>query len=548
MGSATTPALEKLNGTATLTFRAAAWDGKKELTTLTLSIDGGATLDKTTVELKKGQFNTYTVQITGGTPNSKITFAAAQPSNNRFFLDDVVITAEGEGVVKKAAGLKFSETEISIEKGQAFTSPTFSQTTTSQVTFTSDNEDVATVDNNGVISLAGGVGTATITATSEANDEYYAGTAKCKVSVTEPITYNTFVKATTITSGKKYLLVAQRDETTNYAMSLSEDRDYGYLNAKSNEGTIDTLKVESRYDDAFLITETNDGYTIQDSYGRYLYQKEAYNNFNVDKEENHPSWTIEPQEDGTFKIAMNGYFIQWGEGKYTSFGLYTEKQENTVLPMLYQLEDKADNSFEIKEGEGYATVYREKAFIMPENVEGGIVTNVNKDKSLAVDYRYKNGEIVPAKTPILVKGNAGSYTFEYTESTESAPAGNLLRGAEDVKDGKTFVEGANVKYYVLSKGTVDNKEIIGFFFAAENGASVDYQSGKAFLAVDFGTSLAAPRMLSLDGEATGIDDVKKDIVKGTNTIYTIAGQRLNKKANELQKGLYIVNGKKVIIK
>ena len=94
-GSATTPALTQLSGDATLSFKAAAWNGNSESTTLKLTISGGGTLTPTSVTLVKGAWNTYEVQITDGTPSSTITFAAANASNNRFFLDEVKITTSG---------------------------------------------------------------------------------------------------------------------------------------------------------------------------------------------------------------------------------------------------------------------------------------------------------------------------------------------------------------------------------------------------------------------------------------------------------------------
>ena len=94
-GSATTPALTQLSGDATLSFKAAAWNGSNENTTLTLSISGGGTLTPTSVTMVKGAWNTYEVQIKDGTPSSTITFAAAIASNNRFFLDEVKITTSG---------------------------------------------------------------------------------------------------------------------------------------------------------------------------------------------------------------------------------------------------------------------------------------------------------------------------------------------------------------------------------------------------------------------------------------------------------------------
>ena len=94
-GSATTPALTQLSGDATLSFKAAAWNGNSESTTLKLTISGGGTLTLTSVTLVKGAWTTYEVQITDGTPSSTITFAAANTSNNRFFLDEVKITTSG---------------------------------------------------------------------------------------------------------------------------------------------------------------------------------------------------------------------------------------------------------------------------------------------------------------------------------------------------------------------------------------------------------------------------------------------------------------------
>lgn len=89
-GKATTPALTGLGGDAVLTFKAGAWNIEKEKTTLNISITNG-TLDKTSVELKKGEFTEYTINITGADATSKITFEASVDKNNRFFLDEVKV-------------------------------------------------------------------------------------------------------------------------------------------------------------------------------------------------------------------------------------------------------------------------------------------------------------------------------------------------------------------------------------------------------------------------------------------------------------------------
>ncbi|WP_162927015.1 T9SS sorting signal type C domain-containing protein [Flavobacterium psychrotrophum] len=91
-GTITTPAIG-LTGTATLTFRAGAWDGNTEQTDLVLTVTGtNTTLSAATVVMTKGSFSSYTVTISNCTAASKVTFAGKNASNSRFFLDDVVIS------------------------------------------------------------------------------------------------------------------------------------------------------------------------------------------------------------------------------------------------------------------------------------------------------------------------------------------------------------------------------------------------------------------------------------------------------------------------
>ena len=90
-GSATTPAFA-LNGTTTMTFKAGAWETDADVTTLKLSADGG-TIEPASVEMERGAFNDYTVNVTG-TGNVKVTFEVVVASNKekgRFFLDEVIV-------------------------------------------------------------------------------------------------------------------------------------------------------------------------------------------------------------------------------------------------------------------------------------------------------------------------------------------------------------------------------------------------------------------------------------------------------------------------
>ncbi|UPT71489.1 MAG: T9SS sorting signal type C domain-containing protein [Flavobacterium sp. JAD_PAG50586_2] len=89
-GALTTPAFGSA-GNAVLTFRAGAWDGASEQTTLLLEITGGGTLSVPSVTMVKGAFSSYTVNVTGATAATQLTFRGFQNSNSRFFIDDIIV-------------------------------------------------------------------------------------------------------------------------------------------------------------------------------------------------------------------------------------------------------------------------------------------------------------------------------------------------------------------------------------------------------------------------------------------------------------------------
>ena len=97
-GIATTPSIDLSAGDAVLAFKVGGWDSKKESTSIIVSVDNGKlayngkVASKQTITLKKGEFSDYTMTISGGTSATKITFTAIQDNNNRFFLDEVMVS------------------------------------------------------------------------------------------------------------------------------------------------------------------------------------------------------------------------------------------------------------------------------------------------------------------------------------------------------------------------------------------------------------------------------------------------------------------------
>ena len=201
-------------------------------------------------------------------------------------------------------------------------------------------------------------------------------------------------------------------------------------------------------------------------------------------------------------------------------------------------------SFKITEA-GYGTYYSSKAYIMPKGVKGYIITG-NEGTSLVMKEAYAAGAVVPAKTALVVEGAANKYYTLVAESTELTPDDNKLHGSDEAET--TYVDGTDVKYYKLSYNNEGNN--LGFYWGSENGAAFTNGAHKAYLALDSETLLSQSRGFSLadlaHGVTTGINTTVKSATQ-SNFIYDLNGRRINS-LNGAAKGVYIMNGQKVLVK
>ena len=135
-------------------------------------------------------------------------------------------------------------------------------------------------------------------------------------------------------------------------------------------------------------------------------------------------------------------------------------------------------------------------------------------------------EAVPAGTPLLLIGTAGTEYTVPVAASATAPATNLLKAG----DGTTEFDGTTNDYILYSDGL--------FYQIGSGSVAV----GKAYLHLDSAPSASALKVIFSDEEVTGIDAIRSTTENGI--FYNLAGQRVNQPT----KGMYIVNGKKVIIK
>lgn len=195
----------------------------------------------------------------------------------------------------------------------------------------------------------------------------------------------------------------------------------------------------------------------------------------------------------------------------------------------------------------YLTLYHNQALKVPTGVTAAVV--VEQGDGIRNDYRYHSASTIPTETGVLIKGHKGnSYYFASTQSTETAPIDNLLHGT--LSDEQTYVEGAG-KYYKLSFDNATGQNL-GFYWGAEGGAAFVNKGGKAFLALPtalYANHVAGFTMFDLDNDhtLTSIQSAPAADAVSHAKVYDLNGHRINAtNTNELPRGIYIINGKKVI--
>lgn len=216
--------------------------------------------------------------------------------------------------------------------------------------------------------------------------------------------------------------------------------------------------------------------------------------------------------------------------------------------------------------EGYATAYTTFPYVMPASADGYIVTETAEGATIKAKNKYPAGTEVPAYAPLLIKNAKAGVTLNPVvlgKTVEAYPYAeeNLLHGTRLESDGVTTdVDGtgtntANYYYYKLSyKLDAGNPAAVsyGFYRGKADGSAFEMKNTlTAYLALPRSSGLVNSLRISIDNEegtATGIQANRIPADNMPQSIYTLSGVRVNAAGGSLPKGIYIVNGKKVVIK
>ena len=251
-------------------------------------------------------------------------------------------------------------------------------------------------------------------------------------------------------------------------------------------------------------------------------------------------------KDSPEPIEMEGsdYGIIIGSGTAQQWALVSNERMSVVQSAIEEVA-AIGTTVDIKTSNaGYATFFDSRYdYALPDGLSAQVVTNVSNGKlTYKVIADGSAGEVIPKGTAVMLTSNAkhsGTFALTATVGGASYSGTNLLHGSDEA----TTTTG-NGYHYKLSYGQTGTKwdTVFGWYWGAQNGAPFQIDGHKAWLVVPSGSTRAAG--FSIDGDATEITDIESSD-EGQDVYYDIHGRRI---ATPTRSGLYIKNGKKVIIK
>lgn len=378
-----------------------------------------------------------------------------------------------------------------------------------KIVYTSDNEALAYVDENGVVWLDDKLaGTATITAYFYGNEKYEACQASYKINV------------------------IKKKEPQPVTMTFPQD--------------VYTCNT----DEAPLF----DGFkpTIKNAAGEVLNLPVTYTSSNTDFCMIMNGTLLLSQTPGevtiTAKFAGNDDYLP-AEASYLIKVIKREKAdagiafEETMLMIDLAKKTMTAEQLGFKNPNNLAVTYSSnKTDVAEVDAEGNVTLKkagrVNIDVTFAGNDEYK---AATASCTLIVNDyrNTPELAFDQEEYTANMREGNTFSGATLYNESEV----APLTY------TSSNEEVAE---VAANGVVILRSTGETTITVwfagdnDFKATSASYKLTVIDEVVDGIQNITIDNMPEDAKVYNLNGQRMNAKA--LKSGVYVVNGKKVVLK
>ena len=438
---------------------------------------------------------------------------------NVILQEDIAVKTAG----KTQATLAFEQGAYSVNLGESLIIKATTNST-SPVIYSSEDEEIAKVDSEGKVQAGNKAGTVTITASVAENDEFTGATATCTVNVVDPSALP-----------EARALVAEKDGVY-YAM-LSSNK---ISDKKLDTDVVDVLnnkvvKTSETVDFEFYTDESKG--TIQTVSGEYVAHVGNSTDLGVDTKK----FTWKKESDGYWHSSTNsarvlGLGVSSGNSVFGTYSLSsTTNQFATDMPIV-------DGYVRNVASGDYGTICLPYA-VAAEDMVGAeffsIAGKVMKDgepQSMVLEQVTT----LEAGVPYIFSATSDKLIAAYSgKAVAEAGEANGLVGSfegQDVAEGMYLISAQN-KVQLCGKGC----KISG------NRAYIDMNEVPEYS----GEVGVNQRLISFE-DATGISETM--VEGGLADVYTLSGVEVRHQVNEseatqgLPQGIYIVNGKKVVVK
>lgn len=458
---------------------------------------------------------TYTFE---GSASGTISFNYSQTSKKAIYIKSITVTyTPVGGVEKEPQTLSFSQTKCTaLLDCSDFAEPVLSGAMT-DVTYASSNTAVAEVDETtGEVAIVG-EGTTKITATAEETDEYAEGSASYTITVSLPVLTEGYVALVAEKAGVCYAMTSELTGNRLLATTVN------VVNGKVINNNVENIRWQINESKGTIHSEK--GYVAHDSSSEITLSSSAYKWICSDG-----IWYTDSSKerwlglgDGYFRAyAMQSYpaavAMPFTEG-YVRSGLTDGKYGTICLPCAVKSDD-------IRGMEVFSVVGKRV------DSEGNPVSLVIAEEAA-----------MEAGTPYVFKATAEEIAVAYTGEAVTAPvsANGLVGVFEDLKP----VPGTG--NYVISSNIIKKA-----------GANTGVRANYAYIDMDnvpvYAEGSNAKRIFEIGNGAEPNSISSISSADSKVDVYSITGVRLRtgvrsaEATDGLGKGLYIVGGRKVVVR
>lgn len=432
------------------------------------------------------------------------------------YIQSITVTYTASTDSRASSNLAWSESSASVTYSETpYNLPTLSyEVGVTGITYESSNTSVATIDASGNVTINNVTGSSVIKAIFEGNDEFKPATATYTLNVTKKFIAEdgvfdfTFGEGygsgvTPTNDGQTYI----EDATTWTAGNVTMVIDGKYRMWSSN----------SSYDLRIYGTSPQSTLKLNVPSGNVITKVKFNTNVNLSPDKGTLS-------SGEWEGVANEVTFTYA----ASSGAVTIKSINVTYGPAVTVGDSKFTS----------VYYSDKDLKVPTGLTAYTFT-VGSDNKLAISQTIEAGEVIAKDQAVVLYGEKGDYGLEISTGG-TKDVNNVLRGFDEAQT----TTGGTVYYRLTTKG--GDPSTIGFYWGAENGGAFTVGAHKAYVAVDaalsFGAGARMADIFAFD-EANGIDNVDGETITN-NRYFDLQGRRIAQPT----KGLYIVNGKKMLVK